>query len=183
MSLSPLRPVLVLLAVLLAYLPAQARNLLDNANPRLPFEHTFNDEEAPWAEVQANLPGDPKPENLVRFEVSATAQNEHFIDINSISSDSDGVVRYALFIVSPSGAETVSYEGLRCENGDRKIYAFGRQSGEWVKNKRADWALIPIRATNNPHKILFHHYFCYVGTKRDVPELQRILRAGGIYPN
>ena len=27
---------------------------------------------------------------------------------------------------SPAGAETVSFEGMRCENGERKLYAFGR---------------------------------------------------------
>ena len=35
-------------------------------------------------------------------------------------------LRFTLVIVSPSGARNVSYEGMNCSTGERRLYAFGR---------------------------------------------------------
>ncbi|MBI5329835.1 MAG: CNP1-like family protein [Betaproteobacteria bacterium] len=174
---------LILALLLLPAHAIQAGNLFEEGNPggRKQFEPYFDDETTPWQEIQANLPAYPQPANLVRIEIGPTARHEVFVDAKSLSSDADGVVRYSLLVKSAAGAETVSYEGMRCENAERKIYAFGRPSGEWARNRRAAWGQIPVRAANNPHGILFFHYFCSVNSKRDTLELQRILRSGGLY--
>jgi hypothetical protein len=59
------------------------------------------------------------------------------------------VVRYTVVVKSPAGAETVSFEGMRCESGERKLYAFGRADGqgggEWSRNRYARWDVIKGR--------------------------------------
>lgn len=172
-----------LLICLLLLLPvsAQARNIVEEAN-RIPVsDHDFDSETAPWKELLARLPAYPKPDTLVSFITGSSARSLYFVDMDSVSVGSDGVVRYSLLIRSPSGAETVSYEGLRCDKGEHKLYAFGRPDGEWAKNNRASWSPIRARAQNNPQSTLFFHYFCTVDAQRDAAKLQRILRTGGIY--
>jgi hypothetical protein len=91
------------------------------------------------------------------------------------------VVRYTLVVRSASGSENVSHEGLRCTEGLRKVYAYGRPNGEWSRNGRATWQPIAARDPNSPQRVLFFHYLCTQNTKRDVPNLQRLLRSGGVY--
>lgn len=139
------------------------------------------EEEAPWKEAQASLPDFPKSEHLQAITVSPTARHTYLIDASSLTVGEDGVVRYTLVVKSANGSENVSHEGLRCEEGQRKVYALGRPNGEWVRNPRANWSPIAARDPNSPHRVLFFHYLCTQNTKRDTPTLQRILRSGGIY--
>jgi hypothetical protein len=112
-----------------------------------------------------------------------------FIDAASLSIGDDGVVRYTAIIRSPSGAETISFEGLRCETGERKLYAFGRPStntsgndaGSWSRNRYAKWEPIQARLAGGYHRELFFHYLCTVNTRRDLPTLLHLLKSGGKY--
>jgi hypothetical protein len=87
----------------------------------------------PWVELEVKLPLFPKPENLLQFDPSAASSNHFYIDPGSISIGSDGAVRYTLVVRSSSGAENVSYEGIRCETREQKYYAFGGRDGTWSK--------------------------------------------------
>jgi hypothetical protein len=127
----------------------------------------------------------PSRANLIEVKLDSTTRNSLFIDAASLSVGDDGVVRYTAVIRTPSGAENVSFEGLRCEAGERKLYAFGRTSGAeagtWSRNRYARWEPIQARLAGGYHRELFFHYLCTVATKRDVPTLLRLLKSGGIY--
>lgn len=143
------------------------------------FDNDF-EADKPWNEIEAVLPAPPKEGNWVPFVVSGLTSNQFAIDNAAIIPSDDGVVRYTVQIVSPSGARTVNHEGLRCVTGERKIYAFGR--GEtWSRNRYAKWEPIQARNQNAYQRELFFHYFCNIDVKRTPSELQHVLRAGGVY--
>lgn len=149
------------------------------------FEQDFEAEEKPWREIEASLPAYPRPENLVAFEVSAATRNRHFLDAASLSVGEDGVVRYTVVVRTAGGAENVSFEGMRCDTGERKLYAFGRSTasggGEWVRNRYARWEPIPVRQAASYSRELFYHYLCTVEGKGDLAAIRRYLRQGGLY--
>lgn len=119
-----------------------------------------DEEQSQFNEVAIKLPPFPKPENLVRFEASAANTNEFFIDATSITIGSDGVVRYTMVVRSPSGAQNVSYEGIRCETTEQKAYAFGRRDGTWSNASAPAWKKIEYKQLQRQHGVLYSHYFC-----------------------
>ncbi len=119
-------------------------------------------EERNWQEVAIALPPYPKAQDLLEFTVSAATDFRFYIDATSLSVGSDGVVRYVLVARSPSGAQNVSYEGIRCKSRNYRIYATGRRDGTWTEARRVSWR--PIGSgTVNWHAALQRDYFCPKG--------------------
>lgn len=143
-----------LLALSLLVLPVVCFGKTEYLNP------DFVEDTTPWEEIAASLPAYPKNENLAPFNVSSATNNKFMIDTASLSVGKDGVVRYTVVIESPRGARTVNYEGLHCDRGERKIYAFGQVDGKWTENKRAAWEGIKLRSLLSYHKTLFEELFC-----------------------
>jgi len=164
-------------------LPAQAAGYGD-ANWGQ-FEHDFEENTKVWKEIEAQLPPAPKANDLIEVKLDSSTRNRLFIDGASLAVGDDGVVRYTAIVRSPSGAENISFEGLRCVTGERKLYAFGRSSGKdagtWSRNRNAKWEPIQARLAGGYHRELFFHYLCTVNTKRDLPTLMYLLKSGGKY--
>lgn len=144
------------------------------------FDYDFDAHKKTWQEIQAQLPATPKQENLVPFTVSETSPHHYYVDRASISVGADGVVRYTMVIHTAGGAENVSYEGMRCDTVEAKIYAFGRPDGHWDRNKYAQWTPILFRIQNGYQAALFSHYFCTVGGAADMATIRRALASGGL---
>lgn len=124
------------------------------------FEFDF-DHEKPWVELQAQLPPHPKPENLLPFEVSRTSRNKYFVDAASISVGEDDVVRYALLVKSSAGASNVTFEGIRCQTRERKLYAFGHSDNTWSRAKTSKWERIEKHNAQSLHQMmLYSDFFC-----------------------
>lgn len=133
-----------------------------------------------WQERAVTLPAAPLPENLLPFYVSAATDNEFFVDGASLTVGSDGVVRYVLVIQTSGGARNVSFEGLRCETRERRVYALGRLDGAWSKSRNESWQRIRDVPANRHHAALFHDYFCPGGAiVLSVDEARDALRRGG----
>lgn len=115
---------------------------------------------AVWQESAIELPAPPAKENLLEFFVSATATQTFAIDAKSASVGADGVVRYTLISRSNAGAESISYEGIRCVSFEHKPYAFGHADGHWSRSRRDQWQPIDGRMANRPHAALARDYFC-----------------------
>ncbi|MEO1767212.1 CNP1-like family protein [Thiobacter aerophilum] len=144
------------------------------------FEYDF-DNEKPWVELEAQLPPYPRLEAALPFFVSAATDNRFFIDPQSISVGEDGVVRYALIVISPSGATNITFEGMRCGAHEFKIYAFGR-GGQWARNRYAQWKPIEYKDRNRQHHMLYDDFFCPGGIiAKDAPEIVFALKRG-IHP-
>lgn len=123
----------------------------------------FDDEydEKNWKEVEVTLPAFPEEANLIPFKVGAKTDTQFLIDGQSISIDTDGVIRFTLVIISSAGAQTISYEGIRCATVERRAYAFGRSDKTWSKAKNNQW--IRISLGSNQYSELHGQYFCPVG--------------------
>jgi hypothetical protein len=143
-----------LLLTFSALLPAAAV-----AQPRSDLEEEES-EKKEWVELEVKPPPYPKRENLIPFEVSAASSNRFYIDPESISVGSDGVVRYTLVIRGPTGAENISYEGIRCETREQKYYAFGRRDGSWSSARSGAWRRIEYKEINRQHGVLYLDFFC-----------------------
>ncbi len=124
------------------------------------FEGDFDDRLKPWQEVTLQLPPAPVLENLMDFYVSPTATQKFAIDAPSITVGSDGVVRYTLVATSRHGAQSVSYEGIRCDTFEKKLYAFGQTDGSWSRSQRDQWQRISLGKANAQHARLAQDYFC-----------------------
>lgn len=134
----------------------------------------------PWVELSAQLPPYPQAENLVEFKVSSATRNRHLIDTASISVGEDKVVRYTVVIEATGGAKNVSFEGMRCATGERRLYAYGHPGGTWSKARNAGWEGIKLRSLLSYHKALYEDHFCPGGVNvRDAKEAVRNLRQGG----
>ena len=123
------------------------------------FDFEF-DQDKRWSEVVVKLPAYPKTENLIPFNVSSATRNKHFIDADSISVGEDRVVRYTVIIEAAGGAKNVSFEGIRCESVERRLYAFGHPDGTWSKARNAGWEGIKLRSLLSYQKALFEDHFC-----------------------
>jgi hypothetical protein len=121
--------------VLLSGLAACARPPLGDGDSKSAFDNKT------WEEQRATLPPFPKTENLAPIYVGPTAF-DFLVDTASISVNEDGTIRYTLVARSSSGATNVSYESIRCEIYQRRLYALGRSDGTWSQARNAKWVTI-----------------------------------------
>jgi hypothetical protein len=160
-------PALALILPLAAGVPAHAAGERGDAADRSP-------------EAPVTLPAYPGPENYLPFEVSATTPFAFFVDANSIGVGADGEVRYTVIAKSPSGALNVSFEGMRCNGSEFRIYALGRSDGSWSKARDSKWQVIRLDPRNAQRSVLFEDYFCTTGGNiTSGAEGARALRNGG----
>jgi hypothetical protein len=111
-----------------------------------------------FKELDVALPPPPKG-GLIEFFVSSASSFKFFIDPKSLSV-AGGVVRYTLVARSPAGAETVSYEGMRCGGQALvRVYAFAN-GDKWSQNPNTDWRTIEPKSVQRWHNVLRGQYFC-----------------------
>ncbi len=113
-------------------------------------------------EIDVTLPAPPAKDGLIEFFVSSASNFKFYIDAKSLSVGDDGVVRYTFVARSPSGAESISYEGIRCGGqGSYRVYAFA-DGGKWTRNASAEWKEILPKTVQRWHSVLRSQYFCPV---------------------
>lgn len=155
-----------------------------NANAGLGLFDKDEDPDAPkWAEDALQLPAFPQEPNLREFYVSAATTHKYYIDASTLSVGKDGVVRYALVVRTSGGATNISYEGMRCESREFKIYATGHGDGNWVPARRSEWRPVENKLTNRHHAALSRDYFCPVGNAISTPDEGRAALRLGKHPN
>lgn len=128
------------------------------------IDEEVDDMDTSWKEIATLLPAAPAAGNLLPFYVGPTTTQTFAIDAKSVSVDANGVIRFTLVATSSSGAKNISYEGIRCDVRQRKLYAFGRPDGSWSRARRDQWEPINSSAANRQHAALAEDYFCLGGT-------------------
>ena len=121
---------------------------------RLPYQ-----EGPEWTELGVTPPAYPKAENLIKFPTTWTT-SVVLVDPTTLSVGDDTVVRYVLVIKTAGGAENVTFEGLRCQTGQRRIYAFGRRDQIWSPSRTSDWRPIDDTRINRHHFEFWRDVFC-----------------------
>lgn len=123
------------------------------------WDYDFDEEKKPWKEIEAKIPAYPQPRNLVQVEEAAGAHRV-FVDVESLSRGEDGVFRYTSVVRTIGGAVNVSFEGIRCQTREHKIYALGRSDGSWSRARDTKWKFIELRDTMPFHHMLWREFFC-----------------------
>lgn len=116
-----------------------------------------------WEEVALQLPAVPKTDALLPFAIMPKTSQSFSIDPNALTLGTDGVVRYTLVAQSRAGASSISYEGMRCDTFEKKLYAFGRTDGSWSRARQDAWQPIFKNGANRQHVTLAQDYFCSDG--------------------
>lgn len=133
-----------------------------------------------WKERGVELPPYPEEADLVEFRVDDPhARFRYFIDGRNLEVGEDQVVRYTLVIRSGSGADNVSFEGIRCNVREFKTYAFGNGRGEFRPLKAPVWKRIQLHGPHRYHLNLREFYFCKPDrhVPYDAAEIVRLLGA------
>lgn len=118
------------------------------------------DADPEWREGEHVYPVVPQDAGLRAFFVSPSTAHQFLIDVSTLSVDPDGVVRYVLVVRAAGGAESITFEGLRCATHERRIYASARKDGTWAAMKRSAWEPIRDNAANRPRSALARDLFC-----------------------
>lgn len=116
--------------------------------------------EKKWKEQSWQLPPYPDPARLRGGELSIQGSSFAYqVDLDSLSIGNDGVVRYAIVITSPSGAQNVFYDGIRCQTAEYKTYAYGSQ-GKWQAAAYPEWQSLELVRGSRHRVELFQYYLC-----------------------
>jgi hypothetical protein len=113
-----------------------------------------------WEEAEVKIPTAPPSKDLKPFYVSATSQLKFALDAPSIVFGKDEVIRYVVVITSSSGAQQVTYEGIRCEKYEWRLYATMQSDGKWSKSPNSRWQVIKNTSYNSYHAALVRDAFC-----------------------
>jgi hypothetical protein len=145
-------------------------------------EEDFSMLDKSWKEVALKLPAAPQDGNLLPIYVGPTATQRFALDSKSISVGKDGVVRYTVVSTSAGGAKNISFEGIRCDVRQKRLYAFGHADGSWSPSRRVNWEAIEINTVNNQHAVLASDYLCTDGLVSGTPTemIEQIRRHGAL---
>ena len=92
-----------------------------------------------WKETEVPAPPKFDPKQRIAIDMPHYVSMEFGIDPATLAVTPDGIVRYVMVAVSPSGAVTAFYEGIRCATGEVKSYARANASGVWTLVKEPEW--------------------------------------------
>ena len=138
-------------------------------------------EEEVLRELEVPLPEYPLSESLLRFPTSWTS-NAIFVDPKTLAVADDGVVRFSLVVRSPSGVESVSFEGIRCATGERRVFAYGRKAadvGTWSPARSSAWRPISDSRINRHYFEFLRDVFCDGNATESKREILKNLASGG----
>ena len=92
-----------------------------------------------WKETEVPAPPKFDPTRRVSIDMPPYVSMKFGIDPATLAIAPDGIVRYVMVAVSPSGAVNAFYEGIRCATGEVKSYARANASGVWTIVKAPEW--------------------------------------------
>jgi hypothetical protein len=104
----------------------------------------------------------PRAADLLPVDVPAPPGLRYFVDPRSLDVGRDHVVHYVLVARSAAGAESVSFEGIRCAPRQFRVYALGQAGGTWVGDP-GPWQSTRQAEISPARRALADDYFCADG--------------------
>lgn len=92
-----------------------------------------------WKESDAPVPPAFKTTALIAIDMPHYVTLKFGIDPDTLRITPDGIVRYVMVAVNPSGSVNAMYEGIRCATGNVKTYARAGANGLWSVVKEPEW--------------------------------------------
>ncbi|MDR0701612.1 MAG: CNP1-like family protein [Azoarcus sp.] len=131
-----------------------------------------------WREAEYTLPARPDERKLRAFNVDTHPAGRFLLDSASLSIGKDGVVRYVLVTRGGAGTSVTTFEGIRCDTGESRLYASLERDGSWRTLGNSVWrALASGRSSNifgysgnDPRATLANDYLCDGGAPARTPE-------------
>ena len=116
--------------------------------------------QAPWQEMEGELPAYPEKDNLLEVAAGSEAvQYTIYLDEPSLVKNEDGVVRYTVVLVSSSGVWNVTNEGLHCGEKMFRRYAYG-VDGKWQPLADSAWRPLRGKGANRYRVVFYKKYIC-----------------------
>ena len=144
--------------VLLCCAPAVCAEL--DAEDAGGVQQNFVEKPDVWEEQDVVLPAYPEKKNLMDLGIATDdMQFTVYLDKPSLLRGDDGVVRYTVVLVPPSGIWNVSNEGLRCGEKQYRRFAYG-SDGNWQPLNNSPWRAVRASGANRYRRILYERYFC-----------------------
>lgn len=138
------------------------------------------DPSRPPPEAKIELPPFPQESDLVQFYPGpAFGSHRHYIDVTNLVVGKDRIVRYAVVMRTSGGATNYTYEGIRCQTQEQRLYATGYAGKGWIEAKLSDWTPIRRGRINEYQSFLYAEYFCpYGAVPSDKGTIVSLLRQG-----
>jgi hypothetical protein len=119
------------------------------------------EEPLPWKESTVAVPSYPRETDLDDARLDRpTDPYRCLVDRTSLGVAEDGVVRYTVVRVAPGGARTVRFEGIRCQTGEARLYAYGLSSGAFREVEESRWEPLRRGGPDGYRADLAEFYFC-----------------------
>ena len=130
-------------------------------------------------EIDAVLPPAPATADLLPFDLRNSTDLKAAVDRRSLAVGTDGVVRYVLVLTSARGVRNVSFEGIRCDPAEWKMYAIGREDNTWSAVRDPEWRAAEQKAWNAIRFTLAKDYLCEASglPSRDASVIIRRIKA------
>lgn len=129
-------------------------------------------------EKEVAFPTFPQEGGGLEFYVGPLTANRFFIDPATLEVDPEGVVRYVLVVKSAGGAVNITFEGIRCDTTEYRVYGIGHSDGSWVRPRASVWRPIENKPVNRHHAALSAEYFCANGIIRNPAEGVAAIKKG-----
>ena len=125
-------PILALLSVLVLAPWAIARDTSDpywdhrSGAERGEFDYDDSGD-VPWRELAAEIPPLPNSAEFLPLQLDTLPRGMRaFLHLDSLTvGERDAVVRYWLLLTGQGGGFNATYEGVKCNTGEYKVYAYG----------------------------------------------------------
>lgn len=127
------------------------------AQPKSDWERE-NEERLKQSEEAVVAPPSLDRASLVELQLEAPTEFRYLVDAASLSVGADRIVRYVIVARSPSGVESVTFEGLRC-SGEYRVYAVGQSGDGGWGGRPGPWRAVP-RDQRMGQNALMRRYFC-----------------------
>ena len=129
------------------------------------YEENEGVEEYVWKEGSNQLPDYPKDDDLLEASGPPNYKNyQYLIDGKNLNVGEDGVVRYSIVIRSPSGADNVMFDGIRCTSNEIKNYAYGSTDMDgkkkFIQRQNPVWKPVSSTGVTGYGPIFTENYFC-----------------------
>lgn len=169
------RPLIVLLGLLIATQSFAASDVSDPYSEYAEKSDYDENLEVPWIELETRVNKLPADEDLVPVRMSTLPPGMQLsIDIENATLSEDRVTRLWFVVGSESGAYNGSYEALRCESNEYKVYAYGnpKRTKPIRTVKFPSWRGVKV---GNYRNELMLDYFCNGSLQRPLSDVKESL--------
>jgi hypothetical protein len=118
----------------------------------------------PWREGESEVPALPMDDQLlpVRLDTMPAGMQAYLSPQRLGYTDEDRVFRFWLIIKSQAGAYNATYEGLRCDVQEYRVYAYGnpRRDPPVQANRNSSWQAVRRHGAANYRWEMLATLFC-----------------------